>query len=216
LTGCGVLQFGARSLLPGPRVSEFVLETPPVDLPASGAHGTPATQSIVTPVAVPVDGWLHGFSFDVVDSAGADVPKPVVHHISLRDPKKRDLFAPVMLRVIAAGQETGTVRLPTVVGYPFSDVIRFCSWRCCTTPQVSLTKACVFGCASDTRFVKAALRWPCIRLRFTSLIRTVPRISTRLLAVPSKAGPFGQPWPAAYSDLVATSTVTASGCASKT
>lgn len=117
LSGCAILRYGAHAVMPGRPPAEFVLETPPVDLPLGGVKEN-APRSIVTTVAIPVDGWLHGFSVDVVDSAGRAVPTQVVHHVSLRDPKKRDLFAPVMLRVIGAGHETESVQLPTLVGYP--------------------------------------------------------------------------------------------------
>lgn len=66
----------------------------------------------------PVDGWIHGFELEMVDGQGNSLPMDVLHHVNFIDPDKRELFSPISRRVMAAGRETSTERLPRIVGYP--------------------------------------------------------------------------------------------------
>lgn len=68
----------------------------------------------------PVDGWIHGFEIEMVDSEGNAVPLELLHHVNFIDPDKRELFSPIPRRVMAAGRETDAERLPRVVGYPIA------------------------------------------------------------------------------------------------
>jgi hypothetical protein len=52
-----------------------------------------------------------------VDAAGQPVPHDVIHHINVIVPGRRELFSPIMLRIGAAGQETGPLVLPRLLGY---------------------------------------------------------------------------------------------------
>ena len=51
----------------------------------------------------------------MVDSAGHALPDELIHHFNLIDPDHRELFLPISRRLLAAGHETGTVRLPRLL-----------------------------------------------------------------------------------------------------
>jgi hypothetical protein len=68
-------------------------------------------------VALAIEGWLHGFSVDLVDAHGRTVPQRVLHHVNLIAPEKRELFSQIMLRIGAAGPETTPVKLPRLLGF---------------------------------------------------------------------------------------------------
>jgi hypothetical protein len=92
---------------------DLVVEIGPTDLPADGMHHQlPALHT-----TLPFDGWLHGYSVEVVDAAGRPVPKRMVHHVNIITPQQRELFSPIMLRIGAVGQETAPVVLPRLMGY---------------------------------------------------------------------------------------------------
>lgn len=80
---------------------------------AEAHHGV-----IPTPFATvfPESGWVHGFDFDAVDSEGRVLPAEVVHHLQLLVPNRRELFHPIMLRLVAAGGETQPTSVPSEVG----------------------------------------------------------------------------------------------------
>ena len=90
----------------------LVLVYGPIDLPPGSMPDTP-----VEATALGVDGWLRGFSVDLVDDAGAPVPHTMVHHVNLIFPRKRELFSDIMLRLAAAGSETAPLELPWFLGY---------------------------------------------------------------------------------------------------
>lgn len=92
---------------------ELVLEVGPVDLPAGSGHNQLAPLETTLPVA----GWLRGYAIEVVDGAGRPVPQQTLHHVNVILPERRELFSQIMLRLAAAGQETGPQRLPRLFGY---------------------------------------------------------------------------------------------------
>jgi hypothetical protein len=94
----------------------FVMELPAVDLPALADHHD-APQPRPQAVVIPGDGWVTGFRVDMLDAAGDPVPPPVLHHVQLFDPERRDLFNPYMLRVVGAGGETGGGSIPWPFAY---------------------------------------------------------------------------------------------------
>ncbi len=98
-----------------PGGDEFVITLGPIELPAHATHHQIA-QPRAQEVAVPGDGWLRGYRVDFVDGAGRPVPHSVLHHVDLIMPDRRDLFAPIMLRIGAAGEETAPVELPRLLG----------------------------------------------------------------------------------------------------
>jgi hypothetical protein len=116
---------------------EVVIELAPVDLPAGSMHmemagaGMPqmsmsehsAHNPVYPPVMgvdLPLTGWMSGFRIELVDSAGRPVPGELLHHYNLIDPNHRELFLPISRRVLAAGSETGAVRMSRwLMGAPF-------------------------------------------------------------------------------------------------
>lgn len=97
---------------PDERTLELVIG--PVSLPAGGAHLRPPVQL----AHLPVGGWLHGFDWTIRDGSGEELPARLLHHVNLIDPDRRELFAPVPRRVMAAGRETSRERMPAILGYP--------------------------------------------------------------------------------------------------
>jgi len=99
---------------------ELVLEMPPTDLPAAMGDGmegmvtTPASR-----VDIPVAGYVHSFRIECVDADGNVLPASHLHHINIIDPSRRELFAPISLRFLAAGRETGAPSVnDKLVGMP--------------------------------------------------------------------------------------------------
>lgn len=93
-----------------------VLDLGPIILPAKAGHDQVKQPPPLT-VAVPADGWLSGFSVEIVDERGHRLPQVVLHHVNVIAPAKRELFSDIMLRIAAAGAETSPVGMPSVVGY---------------------------------------------------------------------------------------------------
>jgi hypothetical protein len=123
--------------------AEFLITVGPVDLPLSrgtaheghdvsghhahggGGGGTDAhaAHAPVFPpideVLIPRDGYLHGFSYRVLDGEGRELPTAVLHHLNLILPDSRELFLPISLRLLAMGRETGAQSMdPLEIGVP--------------------------------------------------------------------------------------------------
>jgi hypothetical protein len=108
---------------------ELVLDLGPIDLPAVGHDGMDGMPSMreamrrAMPEApplwalVPASGWLHGYRVELTDRFGRAVPQSVLHHVNVIATQRRELFSGIMLRVAAAGPETGEVSLPSLIGY---------------------------------------------------------------------------------------------------
>jgi hypothetical protein len=96
---------------------ELVLELAPVDLPANSDHHG-VQQPEPREAAVGVDGWVHGYTIELLDRNGQPVPQAVVHHVNIIVPGRRELFSQIMQRLGAAGHETGPVKAPRLAGYP--------------------------------------------------------------------------------------------------
>ena len=94
------------------RVADFVIG--PLNLPSDMGH----LRLPIQMAEMPVDGWLHGFEVRMEDGEGNALPMDLLHHVNFIDPDKRDVFAPIARRVIAAGRETSQKKLPDVLGYP--------------------------------------------------------------------------------------------------
>ena len=98
---------------------DLVFELGPIRLPANAMH-----DDVVQPPPLTVlagsDGWAHGYSIELIDSAGRPVPQKVIHHVNVIAPQKRELFSQIMLRLAAAGAETAPVGLPWFLGYELS------------------------------------------------------------------------------------------------
>ena len=104
----------AARIFTDPEHGSLVIELAPVDLPANTSHHDLAQPPVAT-LHVPQSGYVHGFRVDVVDSAGNPLPSRLLHHYNLIDPDHRELFLPISRRLLAAGTETGTVRLPRLL-----------------------------------------------------------------------------------------------------
>src|SRR6478672_3332938 len=94
---------------------EYTIEVGPFDLPTGGHEQM--QQPAPLAVALPVDCWLHGISFDLVDRNGHVLPSGALHHLNLIQPEHRELFSQIMLRVGAAGSETKPYAIPWFLGY---------------------------------------------------------------------------------------------------
>jgi hypothetical protein len=112
------------------RADEIVIEMAPIDLPAGlsheamhgggHAHGASSDPMAaiepgyppVSLVTMPLSGAIYGFRVEIVDSAGRQLPSQLLHHLNFIDPAHRELFLPISRRLIAAGKETGSQRLP--------------------------------------------------------------------------------------------------------
>jgi hypothetical protein len=95
---------------------EMVIELGPIDVPETSGPGRPhevAPQRVI----VPIGGWMHGYSVEIVDAAGARLPSRLLHHVYVISPSKRELFTPSPLYVAAAAGETEPVVLPRWIGY---------------------------------------------------------------------------------------------------
>src|SRR4051812_20107818 len=61
---------------------DLVFELGPIRLPANAMH-----DDIVQPPPLTVlagaEGWAHGYSIELIDSAGRPVPQTVVHHVNV-------------------------------------------------------------------------------------------------------------------------------------
>ncbi|NIY12267.1 MAG: hypothetical protein GWN02_30110 [Gemmatimonadetes bacterium] len=90
----------------------------PIALPSGGntMRITPARTFIV-----PMDGWLTGFRARVLDARGRKLPDAILHHVNIVRPNRRELFMPVMQRLVAAGQETEEIGIPFPFGVPVSE-----------------------------------------------------------------------------------------------
>ena len=116
------------------RRDEIAIELAPIDLPAHLTHeemhgdhsqmdmGPNDPMAAIEPgyppvslVTLPVSGSVYGFRVEVVDSAGRILPPELLHHLNFIDPYHRELFLPISRRMIAAGKETGSQKLPWLV-----------------------------------------------------------------------------------------------------
>jgi hypothetical protein len=107
--------------LPSARVSidsqhgVLLVELPPIDLSAS----TPGEESMLSlpacQVRIPMDLALASVRVDVLDSAGHELPRTFLHHLTLTDPGRRDLFLPTQLHILAVSKETPTIEMPKLL-----------------------------------------------------------------------------------------------------
>jgi hypothetical protein len=105
----------ASALMVDSARSQILVEVGPEQL---GPAGSETAMRIAPPraIALPVDGWLRSVRVDVVDAAGRPLPRTILHHVNVIAPEQRELFSPIMLRIGAAGPETGPIELPRVLG----------------------------------------------------------------------------------------------------
>jgi hypothetical protein len=118
LSGCTALRLSSRGAPDeGRRELGVVLQA--VDLPMQTTSHRGQPQPAPVWVTFPESGWLHNFRFSVIDHAGDSVPRGVLHHLKVIAPERRELFSPIPLHLVGAGEETTPVDLPKEVGYHF-------------------------------------------------------------------------------------------------
>ena len=102
--------------------SELIFDYGPVNLPAAMPDMADMAMVMVDPpalsVPIPISGYVHGFTVDLLDQKGKLLPSTLLHHINFIVPQRRELFSPIMQRLGAAGAETGPLQFPRVIGYP--------------------------------------------------------------------------------------------------
>jgi hypothetical protein len=106
---------------------EVVIELPAVELPARAPHQ--AVSMVLLPISLaemPASVAVFRADVELRDSAGRDLPRPLLHHYNLADPDHRDLFLPVGLHIMAAGNETPPLAVPRFLfGLPLERGQRF-------------------------------------------------------------------------------------------
>lgn len=110
-----LLTLPSAQLTVHPERREMVLELAAVDLPAGGGHEGHHGAMGLPPVALaemPFDAAIHAFRAEIVDGDGRPLPTELLHHFNVVDPDHRELFLPISQRLLAAGKETGEMRLP--------------------------------------------------------------------------------------------------------
>ena len=111
--------------------SEVVVTVGPVDIPPSeyAHHGADTYRYFEWPVS----GWVRGYRVDLVDSAGALLPRSLLHHAGMANLDRRQLAYPLAERLFAAGPETTPAVLPGSMGLPMTAATREAprpsSWR---------------------------------------------------------------------------------------
>jgi hypothetical protein len=66
----------------------------------------------------PVEGWLRGFSVEVVDANNRPIERRLVHHMIVVNFDRRQLLYPSYERTFGIGQETQDLALPKTIGVP--------------------------------------------------------------------------------------------------
>lgn len=104
------------TITPGRSKGELFMVLPAIDhLPAGGMVKQPASLAVF-----PFDGFLYGVRAEIVDESGRQLPIDLLHHMNVMNPNERELFLPISRRILAAGRETGAIRLPWLLfGAPF-------------------------------------------------------------------------------------------------
>ena len=111
-------------VLDDPERKELAVILGPIDLPAGSSHHM--AQLPVQEGVIPFDLTIRGYRTHIIDGDGAPVPRVVLHHMNLLDPGRRELFLPIMLRVLAASHETRPVSFPGwLFGIPMKGGSRF-------------------------------------------------------------------------------------------
>lgn len=117
---------------------EFVISMGPFDLaagtrfleelgPAAHQHDPHAVHGAavlppVTTLRAPASVYLTGFSYELTDAEGRELPPEFVHHLNLVNPDARELFLPIAQRMLAVGKETGSQSMPgLLMGYPVAE-----------------------------------------------------------------------------------------------
>ncbi len=113
----------------------------------------------ITTVTVPASGYLTGFSYEVVDSEGRQLPRALIHHLNLINPDRRELFLPISQRMLAVGKETGSQSMPwLLLGYPVPAGTRMVVSAMLHNPTSSSYTGVTVHV--DLHYVEAGRPWP--------------------------------------------------------
>lgn len=100
-------------------------QVPPMDpSETEHHHGAPMAEMNMAPddgqirFDWPVEGWVRGFELRVYDQNGVELPSELVHHFVVINFDRREMLYSTVERLLAVGQETGDVILPTSMGVP--------------------------------------------------------------------------------------------------
>jgi hypothetical protein len=147
---------------PNPDQREIIFEIGPLHLEANAGHGE-VSQPKAQAIALPLGGFLHGFTTEMIDADGRRIPSELLHHVNIIAPQRRELFSEIMQRVGAAGSETGPVVVPKFLGYPVNR-------------GDSLLFTAMFHNPTGTSYHDARLR---IRMRYSTERIWHPRLSVQ-------------------------------------
>ena len=92
----------------------LVVELPAVDVPAA-THREIMVALPLCRVLVPVSASLHSARVEILDGAGHELPRALLHHFNLSDPDRRELFLPIGLHLLAASKETPAITVPRLL-----------------------------------------------------------------------------------------------------
>lgn len=115
LNGCLALSLRSKGPPDDALVQTLILELDPVNVVVGGSHDAGQPSPLHT--SFEFSGWMHGFETEVVDGNGEVIP--LEYHVKVMAPEQRELFSPLMLRLVGSAAETGEIRLPRHAGYPF-------------------------------------------------------------------------------------------------
>ena len=68
----------------------------------------------------PLTTWVRGFRLEIVDAEGRQLPRGLMHHMSMMNFDRREVVYPIVERLLGAGRETGDIVLPKTVGIPLT------------------------------------------------------------------------------------------------
>jgi hypothetical protein len=90
--------------------------TQPLDgvMDHGATHDTPVQHFVW-----PMEGWLRGFRFEVLDASGHPLPRHLMHHVVILNFDRRQLLYSMSERVFGAGAETEDASIPRSIGVPF-------------------------------------------------------------------------------------------------
>src|SRR3954453_24255377 len=66
----------------------------------------------------PVDGWMRGFAWSVVDAKGQPIERRLMHHMIMVNFDRRQITYRAAERLMGAGSETEDVTVPKTIGVP--------------------------------------------------------------------------------------------------
>ncbi len=117
----------------------LIIEYPPTDLPPSTASDEFMASLPTHQVVIPMGLSIHSARTEVLDSAGRQLPRELLHHVNLTDPSHRDLFVPTAMHILASSKETPPLHVPRfLVGLPLEQGRRLVTFAMVANPTHTL------------------------------------------------------------------------------